>query len=266
MKSKFIYILFTAITIASLSMSFKRDPKNPPTQSTGAPGEKTCQQSGCHSGGNYVGKVELTGIPDSVVANEVYFVTVTGTSATAVHGGFQMTSLDAKTNLAAGTLLTGLYSNIGTAAGKQYIRQTNYQTYKDGKVSWTFRWKAPATPIDSVKFYYVALLGNGNGKESGDNVVQGNKKTVFKKSVATIETDENNTFVKMPSTLVNGLLYLQIPENEGQLWIYDSEGKMLQHQALIADNQIDVNNLTRGIYVAIVKVGDKTVSKRFVKQ
>jgi hypothetical protein len=268
MQKKIIYITFLAITIASLSMSFKRDPKNPPTQNTGAPGEKTCQQSGCHSGGNYAGKVEFTGLPDSVIANEIYFVTITGTSATAVRGGFQMTALNAKTNLMAGSFFTGVNSNIGNASGKQYIRQANYSAYATlgGKVSWTFRWQAPASPMDSIKFYYVTLLANGNGKEGGDNVVQGNKKVFFKKSTASIEADENNTFVKIPSTLVNHTLAVQIPENEGQLWVYDTEGRMMQTQALVADNQIDVSSLTRGVYIAIVKVGDKTVSKRFIKQ
>ena len=265
MKKRFIYISFIAITIASLSMSFRKDPKNPPAGNTGAPGEQTCQNSSCHKGGTYTGTVEITGIPDSIVANETYNVTLTA-KTNAVKGGFQMTALNAKTNAGIGTFTTGVGSNIGSLSGKQYIRQASAVNYSGGKVSWTFKWKAPATKIDSIRFYYVTLCANGTGNESGDNVVKGNKKVVFKNSIATIEADENNTFVKMTSTVVNNTLFLQIPDNEGQLWIYDSEGKMMQTQTLSTDNQVDVNDLTRGVYIAIVKVGNKTVSKRFVKQ
>lgn len=240
MKKQIIYIIFTTLTVASLSLSFKRDPKNPPVASTG--------------------------IPDSIVANETYNVTLTAKSTTASRGGFQMTALNAKTNAGIGTFTVGTGSNIGTSGTKQYIRQSAAATYSGGQVSWTFKWKAPATKVDSIRFYFVSLCANGNGKESGDNVLKNNKKVVFKNSTAVKELEANNELVSISSVASQGLLSIQLTdENEGQLWIYDTEGRMIQTQTLSSDNQIDVNGLLRGMYIAVVKVGNQTVSKRFMK-
>lgn len=264
MKKQIIYLIFCTLAIASLSMSFNRDPKNPPVASTGAPGEQTCQNSNCHTGGSYTGTVTITGIPDSIVANETYNITLTAKS-NATRGGFQMTALDAKTNAGIGAFTVGTGSSIGTSGTKQYIRQATAATYSNGQVAWTFKWKAPATKVDSIQFYYVTLCGNGNGKESGDNVLKGNKKVVFKKSTAIQELQSDNNLVKMPSAAVQGLLPIQLAENEGQLWIYDTEGRMMQTQLLTSDNQVDVSGLLRGMYIAVIKIGNQTVSKRFMK-
>lgn len=265
MKKQITFVVFTTLLFASLSMSFKRDPKNPPVANTGAPGEQTCQNSNCHSGGTYTGEVAITGIPDSIVANETYTVVLTSTSTGPTRGGFQMTALDAKANAGIGTFSVGTGSSIGTSGTKQYIRQSTAATYSGGKVSWTFKWKAPAAKVDSIRFYYVTLCGNGNGKESGDNVLKGNKKVVFKKTTAIQELQSDNNLVKMPSAAVQGVLSIQLAENEGQLWIYDTEGRMMQNQALTTDNQVDVNGLLRGMYIAVIKIGNQTVSKRFLK-
>lgn len=81
-----------AILWFSLSSTIK-DPSDPPMGNTGAPGETTCAQTGCHSGGVYTGTVALTGVPDTVTANTSYTLTLTNTS-NAPRAGFQLVCLD----------------------------------------------------------------------------------------------------------------------------------------------------------------------------
>ncbi len=153
------------------------DPNNPPTGRTGAPGETTCQNTDCHGTGSYTGTVEIAGIPDTVLPNATYALTLTNTS-NAVKAGFELTSLNAGTNTMAGTLTAGTGVNIGTAAnGRKYARQASPHTLSGGSTSWNFTWKAPATG-DSITFYYVSLCANNNGHEDGDNVLVANKGVV----------------------------------------------------------------------------------------
>ena len=105
-----------------------RDPNNPPVARTGAPGETTCGASGCHTGGAFTGTVAITGIPDTVTANQSYTVTLTNTS-NAVRAGFQLTCLDGA-NAYSGTLTNGTGTSIGTSnsTGRKYIRQSSPKT------------------------------------------------------------------------------------------------------------------------------------------
>ncbi|HRI58665.1 MAG TPA: hypothetical protein PK228_03050, partial [Saprospiraceae bacterium] len=64
-----------------------REPNNPPTGRTGAPGETTCAASGCHTGGSYTGTVSIN-IPDTVSTNTTYTITLTNTS-NAVRAGYE---------------------------------------------------------------------------------------------------------------------------------------------------------------------------------
>ncbi|HND89426.1 MAG TPA: hypothetical protein PK971_13920, partial [Saprospiraceae bacterium] len=75
-------------TIACLSLfglwllliNSQTDPNNPPTARTGAPGETTCQASGCHSGGAFTGTVTISGVPDTAVYGQTYTITLTNAS------------------------------------------------------------------------------------------------------------------------------------------------------------------------------------------
>lgn len=265
MKKNLLYITFFTLITASLSLNFKRDPKNPPTQRTGAPGETTCQTSGCHSGGAYTGTLEMSGVPDSIELSKSYTITLTTTSTGPLRNGFEMTCLT-PASAGAGTFSNGTGTSIGTSGTKQYIRQANYVSFASSKATWTYTWKSPSTKSDYVTFYYASLCANGNGKESGDNALNGSKKIYFKKTTGVIEADENNTYVKLTSTVVKDMLQCQITENSGEMWIYSNEGRLMNQYTLSSDNQINVGHLSNGIYIMVCKVGAHTVSKRFVKQ
>ena len=265
MKLKTISSILAVAGIAIAGSNFKLNPSNPPTQRTGAPGETTCQTSGCHSGGTYKGTVTLPGLPDSVEANATYTLTLHTKSTGAVRNGFQMTCLTS-TKAACGTFINVSGTNTATASLKQYIRQSNYKKFAGDTAVWTMKWKAPAVKNDSSFFYFSSLLANGNGGDSGDNCLAGKKRIYFKNtSTATAEPVDNSDLVSIKSNVVSEMLDVQLKEISGELSIFNLQGQIMLSRQLNAENQIDVSSLPAGTHLVVVKVGNKSFSKRIIK-
>lgn len=241
-----------------------REPNNPPVGKTGAPGEQTCGQSGCHSGGTYTGTVSISGIPDTVTASEIYTLTLTQTS-NAVRAGFELTCLDGS-NTMCGTLTAGAGSSIGTSTnGRKYARQSSPKNLSNGSVSWTFIWKAPASAANnSATFYFVSLAANGNGQNSGDKVLAATKAVVLKTSTPAHEPSGAEQ-VKLYPTLVQGVLNIDLLEAaSGQLAVLDMSGKTMLQMPLVATNKLDVSHLPRGTYLAHLTIGGKSSIRKFI--
>ena len=241
-----------------------RDPNNPPVARTGAPGETTCGASGCHAGGAFTGTVAITGIPDTVTANQSYTVTLTNTS-NAVRAGFQLTCLDGA-NAYSGTLTNGTGTSIGTSnsTGRKYIRQSSAKTLSGGSTGWTFTWKAPATAAeDKCTFYFVSLCANGNGNNSGDNVLVSNKSVVMKAVSSASEPGDHASnwieFRPYPERLTISLL----KQTEGYLDIYDMQGRVVRTDRLGPESQISTEQLEPGVYIARIRAGGKVFAARF---
>lgn len=241
------------------------DPSNPPTGNTGAPNETTCQQSGCHSGGTYTGTVTISGVPDTVVANTTYTITLTNTS-NAVRAGFQMVCLDA-TNVQCGSFTNGTGTSIGTVGTKQYIRQSQVKLMSAGSTSWTFTWKAPAslaTANSPITFYFVTLAANGNGNESGDNVLKASKAVKFKTTTGSKEI-QNSIAVNVFPNPTKDVLNIELPEiqNNAQLTLVDINGRVLLIKNLTEkSNKINIGHLSKGLYNAQIQADGKSVSKK----
>lgn len=241
-----------------------RDPNNPPVARTGAPGETTCGASGCHSGGAYTGTVAISGIPDTVTANQSYTVTLSNTS-NAVRSGFQLTCLDGA-NAYSGTLTNGTGTSIGTSnsTGRKYIRQSSPKTLSGGSTSWTFTWKAPASAANNkCTFYFVSLCANGNGNSNGDNVLTENKSVVLRAVSAADEPGQISAswidFDARPTQLNIRLL----ESVSGQMDIYDLQGRLISTSQLISDNVVPIEILTPGIYIARVQSSGRIFAARF---
>lgn len=242
------------------------DPSNPPTGMTGAPNEKTCStQSGCHNGGAYTGTVVLTGVPDTVLPNTTYSLTLTATIANASRGGFQLTCLDAS-NVACGTLTTGTGTSIATASSRQYIRQSTAKNYSGGAVSWTFSWKSPATLTGTaITFYFSALAANGNGGTSGDNAIAGTKKVVFKSSTTGVNDLILSQKVNIAPNPAKSSLNIMIDDatiSTAELTLVDRVGRVVLNKTISSQYSLDVQSLPRGLYLAQIKAGDKMTVKK----
>ena len=104
---KFIVFSFLFAGILLL-VSFS---SNPPQGRTGAPDERTCATSGCHSGSNpgIQGQVLIEGLPREIAPGETYSLVVKLITevGSPVRGGLQMTALDQDLNSA------GVFANPG---------------------------------------------------------------------------------------------------------------------------------------------------------
>lgn len=255
-----VFLLFPAAIFVALSSS--RNPNNPPTGRTGAPGESTCQASGCHSGGSFTGSVEVTGVPDTIVAEQTYPLTLTNTS-NAIRAGFQLTVLDGS-NTKCGTLTTGTGCSLGNAGGRQYVRQSSPHILNNGATSWSFTWKAPAAVAgDSVHFYFVSLCANNNGSNSGDNVLVNSKTVVLPSLVSADGEVVVEDFLKIYPNPAQDFLTVEMP-GEGTFTMLDASGKTVLTTEVSRSKLIDISHLRKGIYVASVASGDVLKTKIMV--
>ena len=250
-----------------LSLSSNRlNPTNPPTNKTGAPGETTCADSGCHSpAGTLTGSVSIGGVPDTVIANQTYLVTIKNES-TAVRAGFEMTCWD-DANAMCGTFTVVANSgvNIGSSGTKRYPRQSAPKNLVGGSTSWTVNWKAPATASgNKATFYFASLCANGNGQRTGDNVVTGKKTVVLAATTPAFEV-ASEAAVRLYPTLAKDFVQVDLHETaKGQLSIATLQGGVVLQSALLASNRIDIIHLAPGIYLAREETGGKMAVRKIV--
>lgn len=242
------------------------NPNNPPVAKTGAPGENTCSTtSGCHSGGNFVGTVSLSGLPDTVQANQTYSLTLTNTS-NAVRAGFQLTSWD-QANAMSGTLTASTGVNIGSGtAGKQYARQSAPKNLSGGSTSWSFSWKAPATASgNKISFYFVSLCANNAGGKTGDNAIQANKSVVLQSTSSSNEPTSEAAVKFYPTLVQQNTLHIELLDAlSGQLLVFDLNGKVVLNRILSSVNDLNVNDLPKGMFTAQILANGKSIAKKFI--
>jgi hypothetical protein len=242
------------------------NPSNTPLGVTGAPGEKTCStQGGCHSGGSFTGTATIDGLPDVVEAGKTYNLTVTGTSATAKNGGFQLTCLDAS-NAKSGTLIAGANNQVpGLSGGRQYARQIKAATYTGTKISFPLSWTAPATSSGDITFYASVLCANAAGSPAGDNALSATRKVTFK-TTATNDAALEKAMTLFPNPVVNELNVTLTDASNATFTLSNQIGQVLITSKVNEKESFDVSNLARGTYFAKIQVGEKQAVKKVVLQ
>ena len=265
MNKKLLFLSVILLGLFTLLTSSKRDPNNPPTGKTGAPAETTCAQSGCHSGGAYTGTVTITGVPDTVVYNQTYPITLKNAS-NAVRAGFELTCLDS-VNVKCGTLTSATGVSIGSGSNRQYARQSTPKNLSGGSASWTFNWKAPATAAGKkATFYFVSLCANGNGGKSGDNVLLGTKAIVFASPASGTSTPLGVADLKFFPTQATDFVQVELlKSNSGKITIFDLSGKIALQENLDASTAIAVSTLKPGAYWAKIETSAGSATKKFIK-
>lgn len=260
---KIIYGIFSLCTLWGLNLSFHASGPQPGV--TGAPGELTCSTTpGCHFGGTYTGTIVIAGVPDTVIANTSYTMTFTSNSATAVKGGFEITCLD-KLNNACGDFTAGDGQSKDATTARQYVSHTSPLVFTGGKVSWTFTWKAPATlTTGPITFYGAGNLTNGNGGMSGDNAITGTKKVIFKSTLSPTDDLVSESQISISPNPTSQIITVQFQQNNvnARLSLIDLSGKTVLQQNVTGNTNINVGDLSRGIYFARFTIGDKSFVKK----
>ncbi len=263
MKLKIVTFLILPFAIICLVASNKINPNNPPAGRTGAPGETTCQASGCHAGGAFTGTVELTGVPDTVVANTSYTLTLTNTSD-AVRSGFQLTVLD-KANTKVGTLTAGAGCSLANAGGRQYVRQSSPRNLTGGSTSWSFTWKAPAEVAnDSIFFYFASLCADGNGQKTGDNALKNSKAVVLPAMVSSVGDKVADFDFQFYPNPAKDFVMIEIP-GKGKAEILDENGRVVLQTVVVNSKRLDITKLKNGLYFSKIEMNGESQTRIFLK-
>jgi hypothetical protein len=232
----------------------------PPTATTGAPGEQNCSQ--CHSGASASGFVSFDfNLGDSTFAfSTTYPVKITVNHPAAVKFGFSLTALDNNNNKVGNIiLLNPSITSLQQSGGKEYVGHKTASSTNQ----WLFNWTAPdsSSGVSSVTFYYSANAANGNSGTSGDAIYTGSH-TITPLTVG-IQRNDADRILHWYSMHESGLLMLtfQSQVNEaGHLTLYSIMGNVLYSNVIninAGSNQLSVpvGQLSRGIYLLNYRSG-----------
>lgn len=180
-----IAVITAAVPILLYAYASGPDPRN-----TGAPGDQTCAQGGCHTGTAVnagPGKVEVT-FPSGLtyVPGTKQRLTVTITDAQQRVFGFQATArlesnlsatqagtwstTDSRTQVLCDDGRTRPAAGCGDRFPVEFIEHASVNATNTFTVEWT----PPATAAGNVRIYVAGNAGNGNGQNTGDRVYTAN--------------------------------------------------------------------------------------------
>ncbi|MAE72318.1 MAG: hypothetical protein CME06_17850 [Gemmatimonadetes bacterium] len=171
--SRFALCLSTCFLLeAAPALAFS---SGPPPGRTGAPGELTCNASGCHNSftldsgpGSIVIDAPLSYEPDAS-----YGLTITVSETGMQRWGFEITVLDAEDNFVGQLVVTDPTNTQSlTDQGRDYIEHTSAGTQEGTPfgASWGLAWDAPATDVGPVTFYAAGNATNASHSPAGDQI------------------------------------------------------------------------------------------------
>ena len=170
MKNLLLRFLFFAGCVMYLALL--SNTSGAPAGTTGAPGEETCGQSGCHATTPNTGAATISILLDddatAYTPGEIHTLTVTiDNPQTATRNGFEIVALNSLNNNIGEWLLSGEYLQMKSANGRNYMTHS-----EDGSIltSWDIVWRAPNTDAGAVTFYAAVNDANDNGNRTGDNI------------------------------------------------------------------------------------------------
>ncbi len=252
--------------------------------STGAPNEKTCAQSGCHadasvSPGTLVNKLIFNGGDSVYTPGATYPIKIQVAKSGIKRFGFQVTVLKSSDNSYAGSLVvtdatrTQLQNGISPNATRKYIthKSAGAAAVSTGLGEWTFNWKAPATNIGAIKFYYATNATNMNNENTGDQVFLSTFEIKPKTATGVEEKTGEEFFNVYYSTVSKQLMisYDQVPAGKAKIELRNMEGQLIQSSELnnsgtSAQNvEIDLNStISSGIYLVTYRVGNTMLSRK----
>ncbi len=166
--NKSLVTIFSAVLLIAVGSSAI----NAPERTNYGDGSRVTGYSGgcgCHSSGGTNGSIKITGIPDTVIVNQKYVLSLVITDAVAKRWGFDMAVPSGK--------ITSTNPNVALTGSRNLHHGT---TAPSGPApSYTFDsifWTAPASPPTgggAVKFSYAANAANGDGLVGGDHTYKG---------------------------------------------------------------------------------------------
>jgi hypothetical protein len=209
-----------------------------------------CQE--CHSSGNFNTSVDIKLISDGnpvtkYIPGTVYtFQVVINANQNAQQFGFQAVALQGPGNSQAGT-----FQNPPTGIAVRTVNNRSYPEQKFPSLVDTFRleWLAPVAGTGDVKLYAAGVATNANGNSAGDGAAFSS--LTIQEDGASFITDNRPTGFRIVSLVPGQFIQLQVPDQAGEIALYDLQGRLIQtakHQGT-DQLQVDLHTQMSGIYL-----------------
>lgn len=183
MKKISFYTLLIVVVFAICAYGPGPSSAGAPASHTGAPGESTCAESGCHddniaNSGSTKLSLEFEETPEKLIPGKTYNLKVILSDEHTSRFGFQILALEGETEKNAGSFSITDSARTQLVNNSRQLQDRNYVTYtfngtdaiKKGYSEWKLRWTAPNTKIKSVDFYLAGVAANDDMSDKGDIV------------------------------------------------------------------------------------------------
>ena len=235
-----------------------------PAQSTGAPDEKDCTTSGCHSDfkvntGTAVLSISAENGITQYEPGKTYAITVSISDPGLVRFEFQVLALRNSDHANVGTIKltdlqrTQIIDGYGALASRKYVTYTYPGTdaVSSGLGRWTFSWTAPETNEGAVTLYAASIAANDDGTDTGDH-------TYTKQLTLAAPSTEWSIFPSVSS----GEFHLA--QVEGIFSVYNSSGQKIYSASSPKSGLLDLSANQTGVYFISVSHEGKTEYKKIV--
>ena len=232
-----------------------------PSRRTGAPGDLTCADNGCHVG-NAVntgsGSVSILGAGEYVVGLPLDLI-VHAQREGAGAFGFSITVRDVSNNMVGAWELVSDSGTQMSENGLDPTHVTHDQAAHDAdEFQWNLRWIPPASDAGPVTFYAAANTANGTGTQFGDFIYTVSHSATF---AGTTDTE----FLGLPARISIDSIFPN-PARESvtfdfvivqsgivQLHLFDMDGRLvsaLSRTLAAGKNRVSVatQDLAAGVY------------------
>ena len=227
-----------------------------PPSSTGAPGEITCAESGCHDDGpkpmkNSSHSLLISSRSNVLQPGDTAQITIRVAESNIRRFGFQLTALDAH-GKSAGTFLitdtdkTQLLQNHIAFADREYVTYTKNGTLSlnTGNHEWKFEWVVPQKHIGPISFYLATVSANDDNRDKGDKVYLMDTTIQVQQTTGIVEEQ----LVKCKQ--FGGTFIVNNPGFRTALNIFSIDGSKIEsHIAENGESVIDIHHLSKGLYM-----------------
>ena len=268
---KRIITLMTLCSLVLIAANLFSNPEGAPINTSGAPNESTCAQSGCHVGtlnpsnGGSV-SIKLTGDSATYTPGVQYEMNVTVALSGKSVFGFSFTAKNP------GLSNTGTLTNGGNTAVQviaKYATHTVNGKTGSGSKSWKFKWTAPATNVGMVTLYACGNAANGNGSATGDFIYTA--KLVIPCGAVGIDRLMDRESMEIYPIPAHDRLIIGFDLKENarvDLTLIDLQGKELNHESYYkAAGQVELslpfeNQPESGIYLLKCTINGESISRK----
>lgn len=219
MKSTLLLTLILCSTFVSIAFAVSDDTYSEKLlkssgsheSSTGAPGERTCAQSGCHEMSEIINddttNTMIFSDNDAVYDNAMEGIRLRVRKEGKVKFGFQIVCLDSLNKNAGSWVLLnkervqtqGADFSIVSAAGRKYVTHTykGNLAQSPGEIYWDFAWLPPSNGYKGKVTFYVMSNCANNDNTNGGDIFYASKHSLQHASMMTSVEEEGNLPLKI---------------------------------------------------------------------